>query len=150
MEAYLREWRQSCLNRHQYDSAIWIADKLLALTSQSLNNRCHELPLILTYRQRPGCLLARSSPLLNGKLHSLPLNLTHTRSNISLSILQIPRRPLLHKAKQIRTSIIHPRRTQPYPPRHHQQQQPPKTSTHQRKQQQARHTSKWQSSRSSC
>jgi anaphase-promoting complex subunit 6 len=35
MEKYLREWRQEALNRHQYDSAIFVADKLLALTSMS-------------------------------------------------------------------------------------------------------------------
>lgn len=33
MEKYLRDWRQEALNRHQYDTAIFVADKLLALTS---------------------------------------------------------------------------------------------------------------------
>ncbi|EUC29158.1 hypothetical protein COCVIDRAFT_99130 [Bipolaris victoriae FI3] len=32
MENYLREWRQEALNRCQYDTAIFVADKLLALT----------------------------------------------------------------------------------------------------------------------
>ncbi|KAL2059951.1 hypothetical protein VTL71DRAFT_10106 [Oculimacula yallundae] len=32
MEQFLREWRQDALNKHQYDSAIFIGDKLLALT----------------------------------------------------------------------------------------------------------------------
>ncbi|USW51817.1 Putative tetratricopeptide-like helical domain superfamily [Septoria linicola] len=32
MEAFLRNWRQDALNRHQYDSAIFVGDKLLALT----------------------------------------------------------------------------------------------------------------------
>lgn len=32
MENFLREWRQDALNKHQYDSAIFIGDKLLALT----------------------------------------------------------------------------------------------------------------------
>jgi anaphase-promoting complex subunit 6 len=32
MEKYLRDWRQEALNRHQYDTAIFVADKLLALT----------------------------------------------------------------------------------------------------------------------
>jgi hypothetical protein len=35
MEKYLREWRQEALNRHQHDTAIFVADKLLALTSMS-------------------------------------------------------------------------------------------------------------------
>jgi anaphase-promoting complex subunit 6 len=33
MEQFLREWRQRALDKHQWDSAIFIADKLLALTS---------------------------------------------------------------------------------------------------------------------
>jgi anaphase-promoting complex subunit 6 len=33
MEKYLRDWRQDALNKHQYESAIFIGDKLLALTS---------------------------------------------------------------------------------------------------------------------
>ncbi|KAJ4331668.1 anaphase-promoting complex subunit Cut9 [Ascochyta clinopodiicola] len=32
MEKYLREWRQDAVNRHQYDTAIFVADKLLAIT----------------------------------------------------------------------------------------------------------------------
>ncbi|KAK2624004.1 hypothetical protein QTJ16_006638 [Diplocarpon rosae] len=32
MERFLRDWRQDALNKHQYDSAIFIGDKLLALT----------------------------------------------------------------------------------------------------------------------
>ncbi|KAK6513978.1 anaphase promoting complex subunit cdc16 [Arthrobotrys conoides] len=33
MEKFLREWRQDAVNKHQYDSAIFIGDKLLALTN---------------------------------------------------------------------------------------------------------------------
>ena len=33
MQRYLREWRQDALNKAQYDAAIFIGDKLLALTS---------------------------------------------------------------------------------------------------------------------
>ncbi|KAH7071435.1 hypothetical protein BKA63DRAFT_517961 [Paraphoma chrysanthemicola] len=33
MEKYLRDWRQEALNRHQYDTAIFVADKLYALTN---------------------------------------------------------------------------------------------------------------------
>ncbi|EGP85285.1 unnamed protein product [Zymoseptoria tritici ST99CH_3D7] len=32
MESYLRNWRQDALNKHQYDAAIFVGDKLLALT----------------------------------------------------------------------------------------------------------------------
>ncbi len=33
MEKFLRDWRQDALNKAQYDSAIFIGDKLLAITS---------------------------------------------------------------------------------------------------------------------
>ncbi|KAG0133792.1 hypothetical protein HOY82DRAFT_482322 [Tuber indicum] len=32
MEEFLKSWRQDALNKHQYDAAIYIGDKLLALT----------------------------------------------------------------------------------------------------------------------
>lgn len=32
MDQQLREWRQDALNRHQYDTAIMWADKVLAMT----------------------------------------------------------------------------------------------------------------------
>ncbi|CZR69542.1 related to anaphase control protein cut9 [Phialocephala subalpina] len=32
MEKFLRDWRQDALNKHQYDSALFIGDKLLAIT----------------------------------------------------------------------------------------------------------------------
>jgi anaphase-promoting complex subunit 6 len=35
MEKLLKDWRQDAINKHQYDSAIFIGDKLLALTSES-------------------------------------------------------------------------------------------------------------------
>lgn len=34
MERFLRDWRQDALNKAQYDSAIFIGDKLLAMTSR--------------------------------------------------------------------------------------------------------------------
>lgn len=36
MENYLRRWAQDSLNKHQYDTAVYVYDKLLALTSMSL------------------------------------------------------------------------------------------------------------------
>ncbi|CAC9894361.1 unnamed protein product, partial [Aureobasidium pullulans] len=35
MEKFLRDWRQDALNKHQYESAIFVGDKLLALTSDA-------------------------------------------------------------------------------------------------------------------
>ncbi len=32
MEKLLKEWRQDAMHKHQYESAIYIGDKLLALT----------------------------------------------------------------------------------------------------------------------
>lgn len=34
MEKFLRSWRQDALNRGQHDAAIYIGDKVLALTSE--------------------------------------------------------------------------------------------------------------------
>ena len=34
MEKLLKDWRQDAMNKHQYESAIYIGDKLLALTSR--------------------------------------------------------------------------------------------------------------------
>ena len=34
MQAFLKDWRQDAMNKHQYESAIFIGDKLLALTSE--------------------------------------------------------------------------------------------------------------------
>lgn len=34
MEALLKEWRHDAMDKHQYESAIFIGDKLLALTSE--------------------------------------------------------------------------------------------------------------------
>lgn len=45
MEKFLREWRQDALNKAQYDSAIFIGDKLLALTSMSPSK--HTDPLFM-------------------------------------------------------------------------------------------------------
>lgn len=33
MEKFLKDWRLDAMNKHQYDSAIFVGDKLLALTS---------------------------------------------------------------------------------------------------------------------
>jgi anaphase-promoting complex subunit 6 len=33
MDKYLRSWRQEALNKGQHDAAIYIGDKVLALTS---------------------------------------------------------------------------------------------------------------------
>lgn len=36
MEKFLRDWRQDALSKHQYESAIFIGDKLLAISSSSI------------------------------------------------------------------------------------------------------------------
>lgn len=41
MEKFLRSWRQDALNRGQHDAAIYIGDKVLALTSK-LYSPCEE------------------------------------------------------------------------------------------------------------
>ena len=41
MERFLRSWRQDALNRGQHDSAIYIGDKVLALTSKDYKHDAH-------------------------------------------------------------------------------------------------------------
>lgn len=36
MEEYLKQWRNEALDKHQYDSAIYIGDKLLAITCEKI------------------------------------------------------------------------------------------------------------------
>jgi hypothetical protein len=51
MEDFLRSWRQDALNKGQLESAIYIGDKVLALTSQTAiltPNWCILLAWILT------------------------------------------------------------------------------------------------------
>ncbi len=69
MEKYLREWRQEALNRHQYDTAIFVADKLLALTG-TYNAICpdNSLVLMIQHRRRTRHILAGPGPLLYWKL----------------------------------------------------------------------------------
>jgi anaphase-promoting complex subunit 6 len=43
MEKFLREWRQDALNKAQYESAIFIGDKLLAMTSTYALTSVHPL-----------------------------------------------------------------------------------------------------------
>ncbi|RMX88763.1 hypothetical protein D0869_01388 [Hortaea werneckii] len=41
MEAYLRRWMKDALAKHQYDSAIYVGDKLLAITDSDAFNLAH-------------------------------------------------------------------------------------------------------------
>ena len=45
MERFLRDWRQDALNKAQYDSAIFIGDKLLAMTSTTTPSEYPSIPL---------------------------------------------------------------------------------------------------------
>lgn len=36
MEKFLRSWRQDALNRSQNETAVYVGDKILALTSKTL------------------------------------------------------------------------------------------------------------------
>ena len=47
MEQFLRQWRQDALNKNQYESAIFIGDKLLALTSAPSSAASSESTLML-------------------------------------------------------------------------------------------------------
>lgn len=51
MEKFLRSWRQDALNRGQHESAIYIGDKVLALTSKDLFHLCSLLESSVNGRQ---------------------------------------------------------------------------------------------------
>lgn len=52
MEPFLREWRQDALNKAQYESAIFIGDKLLALTGAPVRPLSPPLRTLLLARAR--------------------------------------------------------------------------------------------------
>lgn len=54
MEQYLREWRRNALDKHQWETAIFIADKLVALTSESKLPTAVELYHALMMASRTG------------------------------------------------------------------------------------------------
>jgi anaphase-promoting complex subunit 6 len=39
MDKFLRTWRQDALNRGQHDAAVYIGDKVLALSSMSFRSQ---------------------------------------------------------------------------------------------------------------
>lgn len=49
MEEFLKNWRQDALNKHQYDAAIFIGDKLLALTGKCQETNVVRRPEVLTF-----------------------------------------------------------------------------------------------------
>jgi hypothetical protein len=68
MDKYLRSWRQEALNKGQHDAAIYVGDKVLALTSMVWKLRV--LPRLTVPRRRLGCVLACSGPFLQQQLHT--------------------------------------------------------------------------------
>lgn len=44
MESFLRKWQQDATDKRQFDSAIFVGDKLWALTSTILHNLPFFLP----------------------------------------------------------------------------------------------------------
>lgn len=44
MEAFLRNWRQTAFNAGQFQTAIFVGDKLLALTGTLTITPCSKLP----------------------------------------------------------------------------------------------------------
>ena len=72
MEKLLKEWRQDAMHKHQYESAIYIGDKLLALTGICSNVPPASTVLIYPFRRRERRLLPSSSTLLHRQLYSGP------------------------------------------------------------------------------
>lgn len=51
MESFLRTWRQDAMNKHQYESAIYIGDKLLALTGRVEYQSVAAVLMVVSTRQ---------------------------------------------------------------------------------------------------
>ena len=98
MEAFLRQWRQDALDRHQYDSAIFIGDKLLAITREYIVHEQTDCQLKY-HREGIGRLLARPSTLLKWKLYSRAKLPRKAQSHLRQPSMQIPLGPLLYKAE---------------------------------------------------
>jgi len=81
MEKILKEWRQDAVNKHQYESAIYIGDKLLAITSE------HILAATLRYANAYQMTLRMPSgwPKSTSR-RAITLELRASLRNITLSI----------------------------------------------------------------
>jgi hypothetical protein len=105
MEQYLREWRKNALDKHQYETAIFIADKLLALTSSSpIRVSSSHMLTTWEFRQRSGCLVARVDPFQLGELHPRPKRAVQIGPHLAESRLQASGCVMLCPTMQVRRS----------------------------------------------
>jgi hypothetical protein len=117
MQQYLREWRKNALDKHQYETAIFVADKLLALTSASpVHCSLSQLLTLKKCRQRSGCLVARVHPFQPGKLHPRPERPVKIGPDLAEPRLQASGRVMLRPAIQVRRSALAARRQEPRAP----------------------------------
>ena len=137
MEKYLRDWRETALQKNAYDTAAFVGDKLVALTSVHISppapiQACKQLTIVVDRRSlrylglstRPlhcGQLLARPEPptqvqqlcLLNSYLHDSFVTATSSSTRCKIS-----RCTMLHPTGPTRRSSRLSRREEPSPPRH--------------------------------
>jgi hypothetical protein len=105
MEQFLREWRRDALSKNQYDAAIFIGDKLLALTSMGIlfvsDPSLYKLmsSCIRQYQRR---MVASTGPLLQGQLRTSAVVHRTSRLLGLEPAMSMPVRVMLHKARQIR------------------------------------------------
>jgi hypothetical protein len=124
MEKFLRGWRQDALNRSQNETAVYVGDKILALTSRAFLLAYFWYQIVLTtdnrHRQRHRRILAGSGPLQQQQLHTSTDSAFSQGLDIAKHILQIPCCTLLSKTEQIRRRVERTRRTKsnaPHPQR---------------------------------
>ena len=66
MEQFLREWRTEALNKNQHDSAMFLGDKLLALTSECYPYFTSRCPHSLHVLCRTDQLMCQTVPATHG------------------------------------------------------------------------------------
>ena len=100
MEVYLRQWMNNALSRHQYDTAIFVGDKLLALTSD-LTPSCLASTTVLTvYRLGPRRLSSRFHALRGRQLHPSTFVCNPTGFSPAVARSTLSSCTLLHQAEQ--------------------------------------------------
>ena len=129
MQQLLKDWRQDAMRKHQYESAIYIGDKLLAITSEHLTRSLHSRELTST-RRRQRCVIPCSSPLLYRQLHPRTKLPREAQSHRTQHLMPVSGSPLSDSAGQIRRGFVNTRRQEPDPPHHISKQDPTETTAY--------------------
>ena len=131
MERYLREWREDAASKGAFDTAIFVGDKVLDLTSEPAKNHSFivsERMLIVKFcRQRQRRHQACPASCLCEQLLPSSHHTSATEPHFPLPRGPTSRRPLPRPTWTVRSRIRHPRREASSPSGPTTEQQPPKS-----------------------